>query len=62
MLNFKWPKLNSMKKNFLSEPDESNDFTGFGSEYYTPPIIEVIEISVEKGFASSTEEWDGETW
>jgi hypothetical protein len=29
---------------------------------YEPPKIEVVEISVEKGFADSTQDWGEETW
>lgn len=29
---------------------------------YEPPKIEVVEISVEKGFADSTEDWGNENW
>ena len=29
---------------------------------YEPPKIEVEEITVEKGFANSSQEWGDETW
>ncbi|MEI7830808.1 MAG: hypothetical protein WCI31_13610 [Prolixibacteraceae bacterium] len=29
---------------------------------YEPPQIEILEISVEKGFADSTSEWGSGTW
>jgi len=29
---------------------------------YEPPKIEILEISVEKGFADSTSDWGGSTW
>lgn len=33
-----------------------------GNEIYTPPVVEVIEVEVEKGFAGSQQEespwWD----
>ena len=29
---------------------------------YEPPSIEVIEVSIEKGFANSSEDWGDDTW
>ncbi|MEI7830799.1 MAG: hypothetical protein WCI31_13565 [Prolixibacteraceae bacterium] len=29
---------------------------------YEPPKIEILEISVEKGFADSTSDWGSGTW
>ena len=29
---------------------------------YAPPRIEVLEITVEKGFADSTTDWGDTTW
>ncbi len=29
---------------------------------YKPPIVEIIEISTEKGFADSTTDWGDDTW
>lgn len=29
---------------------------------YQSPKIEVVEISVEKGFADSAQDWGNETW
>ena len=38
----------------------------FENEYtqtvYSPPVIEVINIKLEKGFASSTENYDEGEW
>lgn len=32
-------------------------------EYYTAPTVEILEIKVEKGFATSSAPWDdGGTW
>ena len=33
-----------------------------GDDSYIPPRIEVIEVSVEKGFADSTKDWNDGTW
>jgi len=29
---------------------------------YSPPKIEILEITVEKGFADSTKDWGTDTW
>ena len=29
---------------------------------YEPPRIEILEITVEKGFADSTKDWNDGTW
>jgi hypothetical protein len=29
---------------------------------YEPPRIEILEITVEKGFADSTKDWNNGTW
>jgi hypothetical protein len=29
---------------------------------YEPPLLEVLEIAVEKGFAASTVDWNPDTW
>ena len=29
---------------------------------YEPPAIEVIEVSIEKGFANSAEDWNPDSW
>jgi hypothetical protein len=29
---------------------------------YEPPLLEVLEIAVEKGFAASAEGWNPDTW
>jgi hypothetical protein len=29
---------------------------------YEPPKIEILEITVEKGFADSTKDWNDGTW
>jgi hypothetical protein len=29
---------------------------------YEPPQIEILEISIEKGFADSTSDWGSDTW
>jgi len=29
---------------------------------YEPPKIEILEITVEKGFADSTTDWGNQTW
>ena len=30
--------------------------------YYEPPVIELIEVTVEKGFADSTTDWKPTEW
>jgi hypothetical protein len=47
-------------KNFTdsSEIRESSDL----KSYYEPPIIEIIEVSVEKDFADSSEDFGDGTW
>jgi hypothetical protein len=42
----------------LSEINESFDL----KNYYEPPRIELIEVSVEKGFADSTTDFGEGTW
>jgi hypothetical protein len=29
---------------------------------YSPPVIEVIDIKLEKGFASSADNWNEDEW
>jgi len=29
---------------------------------YEPPVIEVIEVTIEKGFADSATDWNPVTW
>ena len=41
-----------------SEIRESSDL----KSYYEPPRIEVVEVSVEKGFADSTSDFGEGTW
>ena len=33
-----------------------------GDDSYVPPRIEIIEVTVEKGFADSTSGWGTGTW
>jgi hypothetical protein len=41
-----------------------NDFDDLQSSVnsYEPPKIEILEITVEKGFADSTKDWNDGTW
>ncbi|MFA5848802.1 MAG: hypothetical protein WC833_02875 [Bacteroidales bacterium] len=36
--------------------------SGSSNGYYDPPLIEVTEIFLEKGFADSTTDWGDDSW
>ena len=42
-------------------PEYFNDLQPFVNSY-EPPKIEILEITVEKGFADSTSDWGSGTW
>jgi hypothetical protein len=50
-----------MEKILLKNLVESN-YNAASLPVYEPPTLEIIEIQIEKGFASSTEEWEGDSW
>ena len=47
-----------MEKERTNETGDSQVVTIF----YEPPEIEVIEVSIEKGFANSAEDWNPDSW
>ncbi len=47
-----------MKKEKINETGDNQVIASF----YEPPSIEVVEVSIEKGFANSTKDWDEGTW
>jgi len=47
-----------MKTLFLTEKEEIQATV----HSYEPPKIEIIEVSVEKGFADSTTDWNPTAW
>ncbi|MHC1779073.1 MAG: hypothetical protein AB9922_02415 [Bacteroidales bacterium] len=53
--------LSYMEKIALKCLSESN-YAATDMNVYMPPSIEIIEFHLEKGFASSTEEWEGDSW
>jgi hypothetical protein len=44
-----------------TDPKSCNDLKQTVNSY-EPPKIEILEVSVEKGFADSTSEWGSGTW
>jgi len=39
-----------------------NDDLPVAENSYEPPLIEVIEVTIEKGFAASATGWNPDTW
>ena len=45
----------------LTDSSEIGDSSDFKS-CYEPPLIEVVEVTVEKGFANSITDYEEDTW
>jgi len=49
-----------MKTNYIKYQTEKSSI--IRADSYAPPRIEVIEVSIEKGFADSSEDYEEDTW